>query len=106
MGYDIFMNVAGGGKVGDPAVDLAVVAAIASSFLDKPIPENTVVLGEVGLTGEVRAIGQIDNRIAEISKMGFTRCLVPRSNVKRVPKKEGIGIIGVKTVEEAVEELF
>jgi DNA repair protein RadA/Sms len=106
MGYDIFMNVAGGVKVGEPAVDLAVVAAIASSFLDKPIPENTVVLGEVGLTGEVRAIGQIDNRIAEISKMGFTRCLVPRSNVKRVPKKEGIGITGVKTVEEAVEELF
>ena len=106
MGYDIFMNVAGGVKVGEPAVDLAVVAAIASSFLDKPIPENTVVLGEVGLTGEVRAIGQIDNRIAEINKMGFTRCLVPHSNVKRIPKKDGVGVTGVKTVEEAVEELF
>ena len=106
MGYDIFMNVAGGVKVGEPAVDLAVVAAIASSFLDKPIPEHTVVLGEVGLTGEVRAIGQIDNRIAEISKMGFTRCLVPHSNVKRIPKKEGIEISGVKTVEDAVEALF
>jgi DNA repair protein RadA/Sms len=106
MGYDIFMNVAGGVKVGEPAVDLAVVAAIASSFLDRPIPENTVVLGEVGLTGEVRAIGQVDNRIAEINKMGFTRCLVPYSNVKRIPKKDGIGITGVRTVEEAVEELF
>jgi DNA repair protein RadA/Sms len=106
MGYDIFMNVAGGVKVSEPAVDLAVVAAIASSFLDKPIPDNTVVLGEVGLTGEVRAIGQIDNRIAEINKMGFTRCLVPHSNVKRIPKKEGVGVTGVKTVEEAVEEIF
>ncbi len=106
MGYDIFMNVAGGVKVGEPAVDLAIVAAISSSFLDKAIPENTVVLGEVGLTGEVRAIGQIDNRIAEINKMGFTRCLVPDSNLKRIHQKDGIEIGGVKTVEDAVEELF
>jgi DNA repair protein RadA/Sms len=106
MGYDIFMNVAGGVKVSEPAVDLAMVAAIASSFLDKPIPENTVVLGEVGLTGEVRAIGQIDNRISEINKMGFTRCLVPDGNMKRIPKADGVDISGVKTVEEAVEELF
>ncbi len=106
MGYDIFMNVAGGVKVGEPAVDLAIVAAISSSFLDKAIPENTVVLGEVGLTGEVRAIGQIDNRIAEINKMGFTRCLVPDSNLKRIHQKDGIEISGVKTVEDAVEELF
>ena len=106
MGYDIFMNVAGGVKVSEPAVDLAVVSAIASSFLDKAMPENTVVLGEVGLTGEVRAIGQIDNRIAEIKKMGFTRCLVPDTNLKRIPKIDGIEITGVKTVGEAIEELF
>jgi DNA repair protein RadA/Sms len=106
MGYDIFMNVAGGVKVGEPAVDLAVVSAIASSFLDKAIPENTIVLGEVGLTGEVRAIGQIDTRISESKKMGFTRCLVPDSNLKRIPKIDGIGIEGVRTVVEAVEELF
>ncbi len=106
MGYDIFMNVAGGVKVSEPAVDLAVVSAIASSFLDKAMPENTVVLGEVGLTGEVRAIGQIDNRIAEIKKMGFTRCLVPDTNLKRIPQIDGIEITGVKTVEEAIEALF
>jgi DNA repair protein RadA/Sms len=106
MGYDIFMNVAGGVKVSEPAVDLAVVSAIASSFLDKAMPENTVVLGEVGLTGEVRAIGQIDNRVAEIKKMGFTRCLVPDTNLKRIPKIEGIEISGVKTVGEAIEALF
>ena len=70
------------------------------------MPENTVVLGEVGLTGEVRAIGQIDNRIAEIKKMGFTRCLVPDTNLKRIPKIDGIEITGVKTVGEAIEELF
>jgi len=106
MGYDIFMNVAGGVKVIEPAVDLAIVASIASSFLDKAVPEGTVVLGEVGLTGEVRAIGQVDKRIVEIKKMGFTRCLVPESNLKRFPKVSGIKIVGVSSVEEAAETLF
>jgi DNA repair protein RadA/Sms len=106
MGYDIFMNVAGGVKVGEPAVDLAIVAGIASSFLDKAVAEGSIVLGEVGLTGEVRAIGQLDTRINESRKMGFTRCLVPEGNIKRIPSIEGIEIIGVKTVSEAVEALF
>jgi DNA repair protein RadA/Sms len=106
MGYDIFMNVAGGVKVGEPAVDLSIVSAIASSFLDKAIPEGTVVLGEVGLTGEVRAIGQVDTRIAEIKKMGFTRCLLPAGNLKHLADVSGIDIMGVQTVSEAVESLF
>jgi DNA repair protein RadA/Sms len=106
MGYDIFMNVAGGVKVIEPAVDMAIVSAIASSFLDKPISDGTVVIGEVGLTGEVRAIGQIDTRVSEAKKMGFKRCLVPESNLKRIPDITGIEIAGVKTVPEAVEMLF
>ncbi len=106
MGHDIFMNVAGGVRVTEPAVDLAIVVSIASSFLDKAIPESTLVLGEVGLTGEVRAIGQMDNRISESRKMGFTRCLVPASNLKRIRGSDGIQIEGVKTVSEAVETLF
>ena len=106
MGYDIFMNVAGGVKVVEPAVDVAIVAAVASSFLDKPIADGAVVLGEVGLTGEVRAIGQVDTRLLESRKMGFTRCLVPASNLKRLPEIKGIEITGVKTVSEVVENLF
>ena len=106
MGYDIFMNVAGGVRVIEPAVDLAIVAAIASSFLDKPVPDRTVVMGEVGLTGEVRAIGQVDTRIYESAKMGFNRCIVPQSNLKRLPAMEGVEIAGVSTVSEAVESLF
>jgi len=106
MGYDIFMNVAGGVKVGEPAVDMAIVAAVASSFLDKPIADGTVVLGEVGLTGEVRAIGQVDTRLSESRKMGFTRCLVPASNLKRLPEIQDIDILGIKTVPEVVENLF
>jgi DNA repair protein RadA/Sms len=106
MGYDIFMNVAGGVKVVEPAVDMAIVAAVASSFLDKPIAEGTIVLGEIGLTGEVRAIGQVDTRLSESRKMGFTRCLVPQSNLKRLPDIERIDIVGVRTVSEVVENLF
>jgi DNA repair protein RadA/Sms len=106
MGYDIFMNVAGGVKVIEPAVDMAIVSAIASSFLDKPISDGTVVIGEVGLTGEVRAIGQVDNRVAEAKKMGFNRCLVPDGNLKRIPDIDGIEVAGIKTVPEAVEMLF
>ena len=106
MGYDLFMNVAGGVRVIEPAVDLAIVAAIASSFLDKPVPERTVVMGEVGLTGEVRAIGQSGTRIYESAKMGFNRCIVPHSNLKRLAAMEGVAIAGVSTVSEAVESLF
>jgi DNA repair protein RadA/Sms len=106
MGYDIFMNVAGGVKVVEPAVDLAIVAAIASSFLDKPVPDRTVVIGEVGLTGEVRAIGQAEQRILEARKMGFDRCILPQSNLKRLPEVEGIQIAGVRSVSETAETLF
>jgi len=106
MGHDIFMNVAGGVKVVEPAVDLGIVSAIASSFLDKPIQGVTVVLGEVGLTGEVRAIGQVEARVGESKKMGFTRCIVPASNLKRVMNVTGIELIGVRSVSDAVEALF
>jgi DNA repair protein RadA/Sms len=106
MGHDIFMNVAGGVRVSEPAVDLAIVAGIASSFLDKPVSDHTVVLGEVGLTGEVRAIGQLESRVAETHKMGFTRCLIPRGNLKRFAATRGMEIVGVETVSQAIEALF
>ena len=106
MGHDIFMNVAGGVKVIEPAVDLAAVAAIASSFLDRPVPEGTLVLGEVGLAGEVRGISQADIRIAEARKMGFSRCIVPHSNLKRMQTFDDIRLIGVRNVENGIEVLF
>jgi len=106
MNHDIFMNVAGGVKIDEPAVDLGIIAAITSSFLDRPVADGTVVLGEAGLTGEVRAIGQADIRASEIKKMGFTRCIVPESNVKRMAEMDGLALEGVKTVAEAIERLF
>ena len=106
LGHDIFMNVAGGVKIDEPAVDLGIVAAVASSFLDKSIPDSTLVLGEVGLTGEVRGIGQVETRIAEARKMGFSHCLLPQSNYKRLENDGGIDISGIHNIEEAIENLF
>jgi len=106
MGLDIFMNVAGGVRVDEPAVDLGVVSAVASSFLDTPISQETVVLGEVGLTGEVRAVGHAETRVAEVRKMGFSRCLLPQSTLKRMPQTEGITLLGIRNIAEASEILF
>jgi DNA repair protein RadA/Sms len=107
LGHDIFMNVAGGVKIDEPAVDMGIVAAVASSFLNKPIPEGTLVLGEVGLTGEVRGVGQVETRLQEAQKMGFTRCLVPHSNRSRLGGDGGgMRVTGIRTVSEGVENLF
>jgi DNA repair protein RadA/Sms len=106
MGHDIFMNVAGGVKVAEPAVDLGIVAAVASSFLNQPVSDGTIVFGEVGLTGEVRPIGHIDTRVAEAKKMGFQKCLMPHSNLNRMTATKGIELVGAKTLAEAVEYLF
>jgi DNA repair protein RadA/Sms len=106
MGHDIFVNVAGGVKIDEPAVDMGIVSAVASSFLDRPIQKETIIFGEVGLTGEVRAVSHVETKVAEAKKMGFTRCLVPHSNLKRMTEIKGIELIGIKTVSEAMEGLF
>jgi DNA repair protein RadA/Sms len=105
-GHDIFMNVAGGVKIIEPAADLAVMGAIASSFLDKPIKAGTIAIGEVGLTGEVRAVGNIEIRLGEAAKMGFTRCLAPAINIQRLTAKQAIEVIPVRTVDETMDHLF
>ena len=106
LGHDIFMNVAGGVRVDEPAVDLGIVSAVASSFLDKPVREGTAVVGEIGLTGEIRAVGQIEARVREMEKMGFSRCLVPHNNLERMSRVAGFELIGVSSVGEAMETLF
>lgn len=106
MGEDVFVNVAGGVKVDEPAVDLGIVAVIASSFLERPVRGRTLVLGEVGLTGEVRPIGRVEARISEAAKMGFERCLLPRENLKHLARVSGITLVGIDAVSEAVDVLF
>ncbi|HPD58150.1 MAG TPA: DNA repair protein RadA [Smithellaceae bacterium] len=103
---DIFINVAGGIKLTEPAVDLGVVAAMASSFLDKPIDGRTVVFGEVGLTGEVRAVSQIDSRIKEATRLGFARCLAPKSGATQSAKSAKIELKTVSSLQEMLDNLF
>jgi len=99
---DIFLNVAGGLKVLEPAADLGVIASIASSFRNRPVDSKLLMLGEVGLTGEVRAVSGIEMRLAEAAKMGFTKVVVPKSNTKvRAPK--GLEVTGITSVSECLD---
>ncbi|MBI5050025.1 MAG: DNA repair protein RadA [Nitrospirae bacterium] len=102
---DIFVNVVGGLKVDEPAVDMAIIAAVASSFKNKAVDPATFVFGEVGLSGELRAISQAEMRIKEAAKLGFKRGLIPAGNISSL-KGHDIEIIGVKNVQEALEILF
>jgi DNA repair protein RadA/Sms len=105
-GQDIFVNVAGGVRLEEPAVDLGIAAALASSFLDRPIPADTIIFGEVGLTGEVRAVSQAEIRVKEAGKLGFTRCLLPRNNLEKVAGKQTMELIGVSSLQECLAILF
>jgi DNA repair protein RadA/Sms len=104
LGDDVFVSVAGGLEVDEPAADLGVAAAVASSFRNRPLPPNTVLFGEVGLGGEVRGAAQSALRVKEAAQMGFTRCVLPARNVpdESLP---GIRLIGVNTLEEALDRL-
>ncbi len=104
-GQDIFLNVAGGVKLNEPAADLGMVVAVASSHLDKAVEPHSLILGEVGLAGEVRGITQPEMRVKEAAKFGFTRCILPAGNLKQV-KVKGMELIGVRSVEEAMERVI
>ena len=103
---DVFLNIAGGLKVNDPALDMAVVCAILSSNLDVPIRRDICFAGEVGLSGEIRHVTRIDQRIAEAQKMGFKTILVPKGNVKSGAKFGGIKVQEVGKIEETFREVF
>lgn len=104
--HDIFIKVAGGMRLDEPAVDLGVMAAITSNFKDEPVREGTVIVGEVGLAGEVRPVTQAASRVREAEKLGFTRCVLPAESVKGLKGKTGIETAGVRTVTEAIEAFF
>lgn len=100
--YDAYVNIAGGIRLNEPAADLGIVLAIASSYKNRPIAEDVIVFGEVGLSGEVRAVTMPEQRVAEAKKLGFKTCVIPEVSVKSVGKLEGITIVGVKSVGEAI----
>lgn len=106
LSQDIFLNVAGGARLNEPAVDLGIVAALASSHLNRPVPQRTVLFGEVGLAGEVRAVSRPELRIKEAARLGFDRCLLPVNNLKSLERPAGMEMIGVRTADEALQILF
>ncbi len=105
-GHDIFLNIAGGIRIDEPALDLGVISALASSLVEKVVSSSTVVCGEVGLAGEVRAVSQVELRVNEAYRLGFTRFFLPKSNLNRLPGKTDIELIGVTSVHELLEQLF
>ena len=105
-GHDIFLNIAGGIRIEEPALDLGVICALASSMLERPIPSATVLCGEVGLAGEVRAAGQVEMRLAEAERLGFQRFIMPKANYDRLHQKSTMHCLGIATIQELLEVVF
>lgn len=105
-GQDVFINVVGGMQIDEPAVDLGIVAAVASGFRGRPLDPKMLIFGEVGLGGEVRAIHQAEVRLREAAKMGFKQCLLPERNRVRLKDTDGMEVIGIGDIGQALEVLF
>lgn len=102
---DVYLNVVGGLRLNEPSIDLGVMAVTASSFKNIPIPSDMVIMGEVGLTGEVRRINLIEKRLKEAEKLGFKTCVIPESNKKLLKENYKLDIIGVKNINEAMKKI-
>ncbi len=106
VAHDVFVKVAGGVRLAEPAVDLGLIAALASSVRDRPLDPWTLVFGEVGLGGEVRAVAQAELRLKEGAKLGFARAVLPRGNARRLVEAAGLEVVAVRDVSEALEVLL
>ena len=106
-GCDAYVNLAGGMKLGEPAIDLGIICAVVSSYRNLPVHEGTLIFGEVGLTGEVRGVSHVEQRLAEAVKMGFTRCIMPKTNAEVLSNNicKKIQVIGVSNVREVIQVL-
>ena len=99
---DAYLNIIGGLSLDEPAADLAAVIALASSYLDRPVPADLVAIGEVGLTGELRSVSQLGQRVSEVRRLGFTQCLIPSRRSGELPEPEGLRLIPVRNIGEAI----
>lgn len=104
--HDVYINVAGGLELGEPAADLALCAAVASSIKDAPLGAEVAVVGEIGLAGEVRSVPQCERRVSECARLGFTTVIAPKANVRNLRAPEGVHVIGVDTVAQALSVLL
>jgi DNA repair protein RadA/Sms len=100
---DVFVNVVGGLKVSEPAADLSLAVAIASSYRDVAVPNDMAIMGEVGLSGELRSVSHAERRLSEAAKLGYKRCVVPHSMLKRVDVPKGLALVGARNVSESLE---
>ena len=103
--YDAYVNIAGGIKMNEPAIDLGIIMALVSSYKNRPIDEKMIVFGEVGLSGEVRAVNMPEQRVSEAKKLGFETCVLPAVSRDMVKDIKGIKIVGVKTINDAMNLL-
>jgi DNA repair protein RadA/Sms len=104
--HDVFVNIAGGVRVDEPAVDLGIALSIVSSLRDVPVDSQSVAVGEIGLSGEVRTVSQIEKRVQEAAKLGFRRIILPKNNLKGLIRNGGIELVGIERIEEAVQVLL
>lgn len=103
--YDVYVNIAGGMRMNDPALDLPIIISVISSLRDRAIDDKTVIFGEVGLSGEVRAVNTVQQRVNEAVKLGFTRAILPKSSIRKLEKTGEIELIGVESIGEALEHI-
>ena len=103
---DVYLNVIGGLRLDEPAADLSVVLASASALLDKPVSDQLAAVGEVGLTGEIRATSQLSQRLTEIRRLGFTQCVIPRSGSEELSAPQGLELLRVRNIREALAVVF
>lgn len=101
--YDAYVNIAGGIRINEPAVDLGIVLALVSSYKNRPVSEDVLVFGEVGLSGEVRAVNMPEQRVSEAKKLGFQTCILPAVSLDAVKNIQGIKLLGVKSINEAID---
>jgi DNA repair protein RadA/Sms len=101
--FDAFINVIGGLRLDEPGADLPVILALASSYRDTPIADDLVAIGEVGLTGEIRSVSHLNQRLAEVSRLGFKKCIIPKGVAQKLEIPEGLTVYRVRNIREAIE---
>ena len=101
--FDAYINIIGGLKLDEPGADLPVILAVASSYRDQPIADDLVAIGEVGLTGEIRSVSNMSQRLSEVARLGFTKCIIPKSGSEKLQIPKELKVYYVKNIREAIE---
>ena len=101
--FDAYINIIGGLRLDEPAADLPVVLAVASSYRDAPVADDLVAIGEVGLTGEIRSVSHLNQRLSEVARLGFKKCIIPKNNTEKLDIPNGLTVYRVRNLREAIE---